>query len=108
MTLEDLFSLKGRVALVTGGSRNSQEGDSFSKIDLRISQEVPGFAPGHRGSAFIIIDNLTNLLNDDWGVMNQPSFPYGVTAEQEANGQAQQRIGDTSLWSMRVGLSYRF
>ncbi len=94
--------------LPVGGSRNSQEGDSFSKIDLRISQEVPGFAPGHRGSAFIIIDNLTNLLNDDWGVMNQPSFPYGVTAEQEANGQAQQRIGDTSLWSMRVGLSYRF
>jgi outer membrane receptor protein involved in Fe transport len=94
--------------LPVGGSRNSQEGDSFSKIDLRISQEVPGFAPGHRGSAFIIIDNLTNLLNDDWGVMNQPSFPYGVTAEQEANGQAQQRVGDTSLWSMRVGLNYRF
>ncbi|MHA7817012.1 MAG: TonB-dependent receptor [Pseudohaliea sp.] len=97
-----------RNVLPIGGSRNSQEGDSFSKIDLRISQEVPGFAPGHRGSAFIIIDNLTNLLNDDWGIMNQPSFPYGVTAEQEANGQAQQRIGDTSLWSMRVGLNYRF
>ncbi|MEQ8263801.1 TonB-dependent receptor [Pseudohaliea sp.] len=94
--------------LPIGGSRNSQEGDSFSKIDMRISQEIPGFAPGHRGSAFIIIDNLTNLLNDDWGVMNQPSFPYGVTAEQEANGQAQQRIGETSLWSMRVGLNYRF
>jgi hypothetical protein len=94
--------------LPVGGSRNSQEGDSFGKIDLRISQEVPGFAPGHRGSAFIIIDNLTNLLNDDWGIMNQPDFPYGVTAEQEANGQAQQRIGDTSLWSMRVGLNYRF
>ncbi len=97
-----------RNVLPIGGSRNSQEGDSFSKIDLRISQEVPGFAPGHRGSAFIIIDNLTNLLNDDWGVMNQPAFPYGVTAEQEANGQAQQRIGDASLWSMRVGLNYRF
>jgi outer membrane receptor protein involved in Fe transport len=94
--------------LPVGGSRNSEEGDSFSKIDLRISQEVPGFAPGHRGSAFIIVDNLTNLLNDDWGVMNQPSFPYGVTAEQQASGQAQQRIGDTSLWSMRVGLNYRF
>jgi len=97
-----------RNVLPIGGSRNSQEGDSFSKIDLRISQEVPGFAPGHRGSAFIIIDNLTNLLNDDWGIMNQPAFPYGVTAEQEANGQAQQRIGETSLWSMRVGLNYRF
>jgi outer membrane receptor protein involved in Fe transport len=97
-----------RNVLPIGGSRNSEEGDSFSKIDLRISQEVPGFAPGHRGSAFIVVDNLTNLLNDDWGVMNQPAFPYGVTAEQEANGQAQQRIGETSLWSMRVGVNYRF
>ncbi len=96
-----------RNVLPIGGSRNSEEGDSFSKIDLRISQEVPGFAPGHRGSAFIVVDNLTNLLNDDWGVMNQPAFPYGVTAEQEANGQAQQRIGETSLWSMRVGVNYR-
>lgn len=97
-----------RNVLPIGGSRNSQEGDSFSKIDLRISQEVPGFAPGHRGSAFIVVDNLTNLLNDDWGVMNQPAFPYGVTAEQEANGQAQQRIGEASLWSMRVGINYSF
>lgn len=98
----------GENVLPIGGQRNSEEGDSFSKIDLRISQEVPGFAPGHRGSAFIVVDNLTNLLNDDWGVMNQPSFPYGVTAEQEANGQAQQRIGEPSLWSMRVGVDYRF
>ena len=97
-----------RNVLPIGGSRNSEEGDSFSKIDLRISQEVPGFAPGHRGSAFIVVDNLTNLLNDDWGVMNQPASPFGVTAEQEANGQAQQRIGETSLWSMRVGVNYRF
>jgi outer membrane receptor protein involved in Fe transport len=94
--------------LPIGGKRNSEEGDSFGKIDLRISQELPGFLPEHRGSAFIIVDNLTNLLNDEWGVMRQPSFPYGVTAEQQANGQAQQRIGETSLWSMRVGINYRF
>ena len=55
-----------------------------------------------------MIDNLANLLNDEWGVMRQPAFPFGVTAEQKANGQAEQRIGDTSLWSMRLGLSYNF
>ncbi|MEM1141227.1 MAG: TonB-dependent receptor [Pseudomonadota bacterium] len=94
--------------LPIGGRRNSEDGSSFGKIDLRISQEVPGFSPDHRGSAFLVIDNLTNLLNDEWGIQRQPSFPFGVTAEQEANGQAEQRIGETSLWTMRVGLKYSF
>jgi hypothetical protein len=71
-------------------------------------RKLPGFMPEHRGSAFLMVDNLTNLLNDEWGVMRQPSFPYGVTAEQQANGQAQQRIGETSLWSMRIGVNYNF
>jgi hypothetical protein len=64
--------------------------------------------PEHRGSVFLVVDNLTNLLNDEWGVQRQPSFPYGVTQEQVDNGQAQQRIGETSLWSMRIGVNYNF
>ncbi len=94
--------------LPIGGTRNSEEGSSFSKIDLRVSQEIPGFSPEHRGSVFFVIDNLTNLLNDDWGILEQPSFPYGVTAEQQALGQAEQRNGQTSLWRMRIGLRYEF
>ena len=94
--------------LPIGGRRNGEEGSSFTKIDMRISQEVPGFSPNHRGSVFLVIDNLTNLINDDWGILEQPSFPYGVTAEQQALGQAEQRIGQTSLWSMRLGLRYEF
>ncbi len=94
--------------LPVDGKRNSKEGSSFGKIDLRITQEVPGFMPEHRGSVFLVVDNLTNLINDEWGVQRQPSFPYGVTAEQQANGQAQQRIGETSLWSMRFGVNYAF
>lgn len=90
--------------LPIGGSRNSEEGSSFSNIGLRISQEVPGFSPEHSGSVFFVIDNLTNLLNDDWGVLEQASFPFGVTADQVANGQAEQRNGQTSLWTMRFGL----
>jgi hypothetical protein len=40
--------------------------------------------------------------------MRQPAFPYNVTQEQVDNGQAEQRIGGTSLWSMRLGLEYNF
>ena len=95
-----------RNVLPPGGSRNSEEGSSFTQIDLRISQDLPGFNPNHRGQAFLVIDNLTNLLNDDWGVLKEPSFPFGVTAEQQANGQAEQRNGETSLWTMRFGVRY--
>ena len=94
--------------LVEPGTRNQEEGSSWFKVDLRVSQEFPGFSDGHKGSAFIVVDNLTNLINDDWGIMEKPIFPYGVTQDQQANGQAQTRIGDASLWEIRVGMNYRF
>lgn len=90
------------------GGRNQQEGSSYGKIDMRISQELPGLMSEHRGSLFLVVDNLTNLLNDEWGVMRQPAFPYGITAEQQANGQAEQRIGGASLWQIRFGAKYSF
>jgi len=94
--------------LIEPGTRNNQEGSWWTKADLRVSQEFPGFSSEHRGSAFIIIDNVTNLLNDDWGVMERPNFPYGVTLEDRDAGRAESRIGDASLWEIRVGVNYRF
>jgi hypothetical protein len=94
--------------LVEPGTRNRQSGSDFTKADLLVTQEFPGFADGHRGSAFIVIDNLTNLLNDDWGVMYQANFPYGVTLGDLEAGNAEARIGDASLWEIRIGLDYRF
>jgi outer membrane receptor for ferrienterochelin and colicin len=94
--------------LIEPGTRNNQEGSWWTKADLRISQEFPGFSSEHRGSAFLIIDNFTNLLNDDWGVMERPNFPYGVTIEDRDAGRAESRIGDASLWEIRVGVNYRF
>jgi len=99
---------EGDVVLVEPGTRNKQDGSWWTKADLRITQEFPGLTPEHRGSAFIIIDNVTNLLNDDWGVMERPIFPYGVTQAQQDNGQAETRVGEASLWEIRVGLNYRF
>lgn len=99
---------EGDVVLVEPGTRNEESGSWWTKADLRITQEFPGFSENHRGSAFFVINNVTNLLNDDWGVMERPIFPYGVTQAQQANGQAEARIGDVSLWEMRVGVNYNF
>lgn len=99
---------EGDVVLVEPGTRNDEEGSWWTKADLRVSQEFPGFSSEHRGNAFIIVDNFTNLLNDEWGVMRRPIFPYGVTEAQQANGQAETRIGEASLWEIRVGVNYQF
>ena len=94
--------------LVEEGTRNNRKGSSWTKADLRISQELPGLNSEHSARAFIVVDNFTNLLNDDWGVMYKPNFPYGVTQSDIDAGRAESRIGGASLWEIRIGAEYRF
>jgi len=83
--------------------RNAQRGSSWAKLDMKVSLGFPGFAEGHRASAFMVIDNLTNLLNDDWGVLYLYDFPSLVQV-----GDTESRIGDASRYEIRFGLSYDF
>ncbi len=94
--------------LIEPGTRNKEEGSWWGKADLRVSQQFPGFSEEHRGSAFIVIDNFTNLLNDEWGVLRRPNFPYGVTLADKEAGNEESRIGEASLWEIRFGVDYRF
>lgn len=109
--------------------RNSLDSSWWHKFDLRISQEFPSFADGHKFSAFFMIENLGNLINDEWGVMREQSFPgvqqlvglstgAGGTPPAIANGQYQYatffspapqgRVADASLWEVRMGVNYSF
>ena len=103
--------------------RNSMTSAWWHKYDIRIEQELPGFNPDHRFSAFFLIENVGNLLNDDWGVLKEQSFPrnQAVVQIQEAlNAQGQYvyeeffspapqpRVSDASLWEVRFGVSYDF
>jgi len=107
---------RGKIA-----SRNGTNGDWWTKVDVRVSQELPAFAEGHRASAFFVIENLGNLLNDDWGVLKQGNFVSEsvVNASVNEDGQyvynefygADQRDSwstGASLWEVRLGVSYRF
>ena len=107
---------RGKIA-----GRNATNGDWWTKVDVRISQELPAFADGHRASAFFVIENLGNLLNDDWGVLRQGNFVSESVVEASVNdaGQyvyeefygADQRESfstSASLWEIRVGINYRF
>lgn len=101
--------------------RNEVYSDWWTKFDLRIEQELPGFTPNHGASAFIVIENLGNLLNDDWGIAYEASFPRAQDAVAASINDAGQyvfeefldpvgttRQADSSSWEVRVGVSYDF
>jgi outer membrane receptor for ferrienterochelin and colicin len=89
--------------LEPGVSRNAETGSSWTKIDFRADIGIPLVGDDDRLAFFMIIDNLTNLLNDDWGVLRQHAFPFAVAA-----GTPEPRIGDASRYEIRFGLRYDF
>ncbi len=89
--------------LAPGDDRNDQDGAWWGKVDVRVEQEF-GIGPG-KASAFIVIDNLTNLLNDEWGVLRQSDFPNNVNRNQN---QFEPRVGDASRSEIRFGVRYAF
>ncbi len=89
--------------LAPGVERNGNDGSSWFKIDLRADIGIPLVTDSDRLGLFVIIDNLTNLINDDWGILQQHAFPFGVPA-----GTEEPRIGDASLYQIRFGLNYTF
>lgn len=90
--------------LAPGDKRNDQEGSWWTKVDLKIEQQFPGFTPNSNGSVFLIVDNLTNLINDDWGILKQVNFPNAVVR----GTQAEARRGDASRYEIRFGVKYDF
>lgn len=91
--------------LEPGARRNSEKGSSWTKVDFKIEQELPGFRPDDRASAFIVIDNLTNLLNDDWGVLYEARFPRTIALDDTT---PESRVGDASRYEIRFGVQYEF
>ena len=97
--------------------RNSVNSDWWIKADIRVSQQLPAFKEGHKASAFFVIENFTNMLNDEWGDFNQYSTREQVVEVNLVNDEyvysnfstpGQGLIRGPSLWEVRVGINYRF
>ena len=88
--------------LQPGTERNEFTSPSWTKMDLRLSQELPGFREDDRTEVFMVIDNFTNLLNSDWGVLRRPSFP-GTVVDGQPFG-----INEASSYEIRFGARYDF
>ncbi len=109
--------------------RNVGNSNWWTKVDLRVSQEIPGFSRDHFANVYFTIENLGNLLNDDWGVLYERGFPRQAPIVDasyiDVNGtpndysddlysfnefipQTQSRSADASLWQIRFGFNYNF
>jgi hypothetical protein len=109
--------------------RNAFTAPPITTIDLRISQEIPGFFPdGAKAEIYLDIENFGNLLNRKWGVIQQIPNPY-VSANVVARncqfsgvcptvgdyyqydsfvGRAATSFNNQSVWQMKIGARFKF
>ncbi|MBT8048676.1 MAG: TonB-dependent receptor [Xanthomonadales bacterium] len=102
--------------------RNAFKSDWWVYYDLRVEQELPAFKQGHKFAAWFTIKNLCNMINSEWCVLKEASFPRAqglVDMEISEDGtqyiyeefvapSGQGRVSEPSLWDIRIGLTYRF
>ncbi len=90
--------------LPPGYERNGEETPWWFKVDVSVRQELPAFSADHSASVFFTIDNFTNFLKDDWGILE--GIPFNTV---EAGTESPEvRFGDASLWEARIGVKYQF
>ena len=104
--------------------KNSQKSPSFFKVDLHAEQEIPvPMVHIAKLKVFADIENVLNLINNDWGSIRQASTLSSIvnvacatlvgnnctqyrysnfTAPNEAN------LGKYSLWGVRLGIRAEF
>jgi Carboxypeptidase regulatory-like domain/TonB dependent receptor len=105
--------------------KNIGTSPSFTKIDLRFSQEFPGFFGDNKFKIYADMENVLNLINPNWGSLRQVAFPYVAqladisciaagtnTCAQyryvSPRGPGQQLFVRQSLWALRLGARFDF
>ncbi|WP_310542458.1 TonB-dependent receptor [Phenylobacterium sp.] len=68
--------------------KGSIKNPDVNQLDLQISQEFPGLNAGHKFKIVFDIQNVLNLVNDKWGIVEE----YGSTG----SGQGNNRIIDAA------------
>ncbi|MAP96151.1 MAG: cell envelope biogenesis protein OmpA [Ponticaulis sp.] len=113
----ELSQYKGGIA-----DRNGDNSRWSTIIDMRFQQQFPGVLKGHRSFFFVDIENLGNLINDDWGHITRTRYEYerAVASAQIVNGQFEYsdlrsdssiknlETLTNSLWQIQLGIKYEF
>ncbi|WP_122464393.1 TonB-dependent receptor [Brevundimonas lutea] len=100
--------------------RNAFNSPYVTTVDLSISQELPAFFPGGaKLEAYGVIENFGNLLNDEWGTIQQVGFPYfsgnvgaSIVGNQYLYSTFSERnpatFATNSVWQAKIGVRYKF
>ncbi|GGW54193.1 TonB-dependent receptor [Alishewanella tabrizica] len=104
--------------------RNTESGRYTNSLDFKFEQQVPGFMEGHKGSVYLEIKNLLNLLDSSAGRAWETEFPsyqrianvsydaannqyvYSAPTARTTEPQAFRNI--ESAWRIKIGVSYKF
>ena len=118
---EAFFAWADKEGLKRGAisKRNGQHAKWSTRFDLRINQEIP-FVKESKARLYLKIYNRCNLLNDEWGHVNDAEFFTVGAVRAYANDDGQyvftQFDGGSisyirenrSLWDIRLGLEINF
>ncbi|HAI59784.1 MAG TPA: Oar protein [Xanthomonadaceae bacterium] len=119
--------LNARRGQVVG--RNEAFSSWVNSVDLRISQDLPGFFDGHKAELWLDVLNVGNLINKDWGHIDeifvsgfgQPQglgvVEYGgidpatgryVYRFNTPDAEVRRDAVGQSRWALQLGFRYRF
>jgi hypothetical protein len=113
----ELAQYRGGIA-----ARNGDNSPMTTIVDLRLQQELPALSSDHSFKLFLDIENLGNLLNDDWGRIERTRYEYerDVVSAVINNGQYEYlrlnsdrsiknfEVLSQSVWQLQIGLKYEF
>ncbi len=85
-----LSKFRGKIA-----PRNAFNSPWFTKIDLHVSQEIPTGLGSSRVTLFADVENVTNLINKNWGQIREYAFPLTAAAVRVQCLQAPVASGTT-------------
>jgi outer membrane receptor for ferrienterochelin and colicin len=124
----DLAQYAGRYA-----PENGFRAGWVNTFDLRFSQELPGFFDGHKSELWMDVQNVGNLINDDWGHVIDYGFnaneavaslvgiyqgqyvynyrtgtQFGQETARNVPTDADGQTNGISQWSIQIGFRYKF
>jgi len=108
--------------------RNGSHSPWVNNVDLRVSQELPGFKVGHKGWVTLDFLNVGNALNSQWGRIDEVLFQSAGGAARsfvnykglDANGKyiystmpavenlETRQVKGESQWAIQLTLKYEF
>jgi len=95
-----------------------------TRMDLNITQELPGFSEGHKGEFFINIRNFLNMIDHskgrslrsqygthsltDWKLDSEGRYEYSPVFGGFNGANYSMIDAEKSAWSIKMGVRYKF